>query len=258
MTKILLLHLTLLSEFLFSQKVHVRYTYVRSPIATLTEDLYIDENKVISRQDSIIQFKNLESSEGNIIAFKKGTSSRAFYYISNINNNDKKDFFFTSYVKDSPTDNYFVHDQVSKPIWTIDKTSTKKILGYNCIKATSNFRGSDVTAYFTKELPYSTGPFKFFGLPGLILDIRVDNKSYDIWRAEKVEIDYKEKVNFSPAFNDFSKIEMKNFIDLKDQNLARSRTQDLKDLPSHIKVDYQMNRFGVERIFEWEKEIENK
>lgn len=258
MTKILLLHITLLSGFLFSQKIHVRYTYVRSPIATLNEDLYIDENKVISRQDSIIQFKNLASSEGNIVAFKKGANNKAFYCISNNNNNDRKDFFFTSYVKDPSTDNYFIHDQVSKPIWTIDEKSTKKIAGYNCIKATSNFRGSDVTAYFTRELPYSVGPFKFFGLPGLILDIRVDNKSYDIWRAEKVEVDYKEKVNFNPNFEEFSKIEMKKFVELKDQNLAKSRVQDLKDLPSHVKVDYQINRFGIEKIFEWEKETENK
>ncbi len=243
MTKILLLQLTFLSGFLFSQKIHVRYTYVRSPIATVNEDLYIDENKVISRQDSIIQFKNLGSSDGNIVAFKKSGNNKAFYCISNISNSDKKDFFFTSYVKDPSIDNYFIHDQVSKPIWNIDKNSTKKIAGYNCVKATTTFRGSEVTAYFTRELPYSAGPFKFFGLPGLILDIRVDNKSYDIWKAEKVEVNYKEKVNFSPNFSEFSKIEMKNFIDLKDQNLAKSRVQDLKDLPSHIKIDYQMNRF---------------
>jgi GLPGLI family protein len=45
------------------------------------------------------------------------------------------------------------------------RNKNKKILGYDCIKATANFRGSEVTAYFTKELPYSAGPFKFFGLP---------------------------------------------------------------------------------------------
>ena len=256
MTKILLLLLTFLSGFLFSQKIHVKYTYVRSPIATLNEDLYIEDNKVISRQDSIIQFKNLASSEGNIVAFKKGGNNKAFYCISNISNIDKKDFFFTSYIKDPSTDSYFIHDQVSKPIWTIDEKSTKMIAGYNCIKATSTFRGSDVTAYFTKELPYSAGPFKFFGLPGLILDIRVDNKSYDIWKAEKVELDYKESVNFNPDFKDFTKLEMKKFIELKDQNLANNRAIDLKNLPTHIKVDYQMNRFGIEKIFEWENETE--
>jgi GLPGLI family protein len=65
------------------------------------------------------------------------------------------------------------------------RNKNKKILGYDCIKATANFRGSEVTAYFTKELPYSAGPFKFFGLPGVILDIREDNKNFNIWKAEK-------------------------------------------------------------------------
>ena len=93
-TKIIFLQLFFLSGFLFSQKIHVKYTYVRSPIATVTEDLYIDGNKVISRQDSIVQFKNLDSNEGNIIALKKGKAFRALYYISSLDLNDKKDFFF--------------------------------------------------------------------------------------------------------------------------------------------------------------------
>ena len=40
----------------FSQKIHVRYVNVRSDIATVNEDLYIDGNQVISRQDSLVQF----------------------------------------------------------------------------------------------------------------------------------------------------------------------------------------------------------
>ncbi|WP_449399357.1 hypothetical protein [Chryseobacterium wanjuense] len=40
---------------------------------------------------------------------------------------------------------------------------------------------------------------------------------------------------------------------MKDQRLKKNRESDLKNLPSEIKVDYQMNRFGLEKVFEWEK-----
>ena len=42
---------------------------------------------------------------------------------------------------------------------------------YSCQKATLNFRGRDYVACFTTDVPISDGPWKFTGLPGLILKI---------------------------------------------------------------------------------------
>ncbi len=253
MKNIFILTLLIVYNFCLSQKIHVKYLHIRSEIATLYEDLYIDENKVLSRQDSLIQFKNLNSSDGNITAFRPGKSTRAFYFISTINDENKRDFFFTSAVNgNDPNDNYFIHDNVIRPVWIIDKKSTKKIAGYHCIKATANFRGSDITAYFTEDLPYSVGPFKFFGLPGLILDVRHDNKSFNIWRAEKVELDYKEKIDFTPSFKQYQRIEIKKFIDLKDKLLLKNNKEVLNSLPSDAKIQYSSNRLGIEKVFEWE------
>ena len=42
------------------------------------------------------------------------------------------------------------------------------ILGYPCHKATTHFRGRDYVAWYTEEIPYPYGPYKFGGLPGLI------------------------------------------------------------------------------------------
>lgn len=49
--------------------------------------------------------------------------------------------------------------------------STKTILDYVCQKATLNFRGRDYVAWFTTDIPVSDGPWKFSGLPGLILKV---------------------------------------------------------------------------------------
>ncbi|WP_157609252.1 GLPGLI family protein [Psychroflexus torquis] len=61
------------------------------------------------------------------------------------------------------------------PSWEITK-ETKTIQGYQCFKATTTFLDpneseSKVTAWFVKDLPYAFGPKKYFGLPGLILEI---------------------------------------------------------------------------------------
>jgi GLPGLI family protein len=51
------------------------------------------------------------------------------------------------------------------------------INGYSAQKATCTFSGRQYTAWFTTDVPIATGPWKFSGLPGLIL--KVEDKSGD-------------------------------------------------------------------------------
>lgn len=57
-------------------------------------------------------------------------------------------------------------------------TERKKILNYTCQKATTTFRGRNYEAWFTSDIPKSEGPYKFDGLPGLILQIQDDKQYY--------------------------------------------------------------------------------
>lgn len=239
------------------QQVHVKYYYVRSPIATLYEDLYIKDNNIISIQDSIINFNS--AGTGGLTAVRKGKTVTKDYFISQLKDEKNvKNFFFTTL--DNRETKYFVHDEVEKPVWKIDEAKTKKILGYNCFKATTNFRGSEVTAYFTKELPYSTGPYKFFGLPGLILDIREDNNNYNMWKAEKVELVVDPKINFTPKLSNYPKINMKEYIEMNEASRNKQMTELLSKMPPGTKTEsqYRNNRIGLEKVFEWEKEPETK
>lgn len=54
----------------------------------------------------------------------------------------------------------------------------KNIKGYLCKKAEINFGGRVWQAYYTAEIPISDGPYKFYGLPGLILEISSLDNDY--------------------------------------------------------------------------------
>lgn len=54
--------------------------------------------------------------------------------------------------------------------WEI-KNDTSTILSYLCQKAIVTFSGRTYEAWFTQDIPINNGPWKFNGLPGLILKI---------------------------------------------------------------------------------------
>lgn len=55
--------------------------------------------------------------------------------------------------------------------WQIDEDSTRTVLGYECLMATSDYHGRKWTAWFSPEIPIKDGPWKLCALPGLIMEI---------------------------------------------------------------------------------------
>ncbi|MDR2145997.1 MAG: GLPGLI family protein [Tannerella sp.] len=68
-------------------------------------------------------------------------------------------------------------DELKPQDWEI-LNDTATILGYHCQKARCTWRGRDWTAWFTAEIPVSEGPWKFYGLPGLITKLHDAKKHY--------------------------------------------------------------------------------
>jgi GLPGLI family protein len=54
----------------------------------------------------------------------------------------------------------------------------QKIGEYEAQKATTEFGGRQWTAWFTEAIPFPDGPYKFSGLPGLIVKIEDADKNY--------------------------------------------------------------------------------
>lgn len=61
--------------------------------------------------------------------------------------------------------------------WKIT-SEMKEILGYLCVKATCDFRGRKWNVWFTMDIPLQEGPWKFSGLPGLILKAEDEKGDY--------------------------------------------------------------------------------
>lgn len=65
--------------------------------------------------------------------------------------------------------------------WTVG-TETQLILGHKCQKATCNWRGRNFVAWFASDIPVRLGPWKFNGLPGLILKV-YDTENLYVYEA---------------------------------------------------------------------------
>ena len=72
---------------------------------------------------------------------------------------------------------YLMTEQQELPQWTIRKEK-KTVAGYDCQQATATFKSRTWIAWFTPDIPVSDGPWKLWGLPGLILEAQDEENQY--------------------------------------------------------------------------------
>lgn len=101
------------------------------------------------------------------------------------NKRNKKEFLFTGEVyqnipegKTTYTDivipNIVEYEEDFAPFeWTLTE-DTLTVCGYPCMKATMTYGGRNWEAWYAEEIASSNGPWKFAGLPGLIMKVSDD------------------------------------------------------------------------------------
>lgn len=100
------------------------------------------------------------------------TSSRTAYL-----HNMRNDHFL---VDDAYSfDLYIYEDSTAQFDWTL-QPDTVTVCGYVCRKAEATFRGIRWTAWYAPEIPLGIGPWKFNGLPGLVLWAYDDKGTHDV------------------------------------------------------------------------------
>lgn len=107
-------------------------------------------------------------SQGSIVVDKLPNKKEKDYVVKSV-----ADSTITVYDMVSNEGVYYT-EPFSEMVWEITD-STKNILGYECISAETDYHGRKWTAWFAPDIPVQDGPWKFRGLPGLILEASTDN-----------------------------------------------------------------------------------
>ena len=124
---------------------------------------------------------------------------------------------------------YIYEDDLNSQRWEI-MDSMKVILDYPCQMAVCQFRGRNWTAWFSPDVPVSDGPWKFSGLPGLIMEAYDNGKQYhfNVIGLEKTE----EPILFSETYVGSKKFEKTSRMDF-----LKAQKKYLMDMSGFIEME---------------------
>jgi len=218
------------------------------------ESLFVTDRFGMNEKSNLSTIK----SDANNVGYLAPTSSEKGNMI--YRNFEKKEIIY-NVMKIAVFEPFVVVDNWVEMDWKLT-TEKKLISNYECTKATTVFRGTEFTVWFTDEIPFPYGPLKLFGLSGVILETSylANNKEF---KYTAIEICYPCKNNQTiekPIENIVKTIEEEVFF--RDNfsyffiNEANSKLEDigvlyLDEIPSEKKITKKRN-LRLEKKYEWE------
>lgn len=182
MQRILFMLLLQLSVWLTAQNHRFIYEYryipnINEKDKMMTDLMALDITKTGSRYRSLTKLTQDSARQAQIQEMiKKGGG------FSQMNFKSSRQPGMVEYevLKDYPNNKVYLIQPVSRDtykvlededlIWKIS-SEKQKIGDYQAQKATADFGGRSWIAWFTQELPFQDGPYKFSGLPGMIVKL---------------------------------------------------------------------------------------
>ncbi|WP_292009655.1 GLPGLI family protein [Chryseobacterium sp.] len=143
--------------------------------------------------------RQLKSGSGNININKREKPGAVTFRVT------KNYPDFTTYLfRNIGTDRYKIKEDV-KPEWKIEPEKAK-IGEYNTQKAITSFGGRQWIAWFTTDVPFQDGPYKFYGLPGLIIKIedKTGSHSMTLIGNKKIQTPIESELNLPGNLNAFA------------------------------------------------------
>ena len=195
MKKLGIIVLSLFIQTVMAQTNRFVYQVTMKPDASdkndiKTENAYLDispeksmfysENRI--KRDSVIQ-SAIQS--GGARGFNRDQMQNLRSIINYSIEKDKKNQI--TIFKDRIGRDVYTYEEDRPISWKIFPETTK-IGEYKVQKAETDFGGRKWTAWFTTDLPYQDGPYKFGGLPGLIVKVEDDKGEYsfDLMKNYKI------------------------------------------------------------------------
>lgn len=175
-------------QCLFSQKYRFVYEYkmvtdISKPDSLTTDYMNLDTDGKKSFFYNATKYET-DSSYASANEFKVLANAKNFDL--NLNYSIEKDSqtklmnFYTNYKGLE-----IVIPEAEFPVWQL-QNEYQEIEKMRCQKATTQYKGRNWEAWFTTEIPVSDGPYKFSGLPGLIVKIN-DTENQHIFELIQVK-----------------------------------------------------------------------
>lgn len=126
---------------------------------------YYSRDKFVADSTSRAEVqKQIKGGGGNINISRRENQGQVGYKVTK----SYPDFKTSLFTRIS-MDQYKVKED-QKPEWKI-LPEKQKIGAYNAQKATTAYGGREWIAWFSTDIPFQDGPYKFYGLPGLIVKL---------------------------------------------------------------------------------------
>jgi GLPGLI family protein len=164
------IYLLLLIHFTYGQQITIDFT-VKYNQSNYKNELIITDSQTL--------WKDINDEPTN-------NSEETFL----IKNQEKGVIFMSDYIFGKY---FYIKDTLHNMKWEL-MNETKDILGEKCNSAKTNFRGRTYVAFYSNNLAYSDGPWKFGGLPGLILEVQSNDGLYQ-FIANKITKNSNTKIN---------------------------------------------------------------
>lgn len=145
---------------------------------TMSESFFYNPNRL--QGDSLIKYDKINKEDIFVLASMPKYNRNAPSFMAYNNLNDDKMIIWDNIGKD-----FQYNESKSFLKWEFYNDSLI-IQNLKCFKATTHFRGRDFIAWYTNSIPYQFGPWKFGGLPGLILLIE-DTKHQFSFKAKWIQ-----------------------------------------------------------------------
>ena len=240
-----------------AQKLHAVYEYMPSGIATFREQVYFENGAKIAVRDSLplnppvaVQGDDDdEMSATSSLQLNTGTKYRQIVI-------QKEKVNLIKETRSIKGVNYLVVDQFPQLTWNTDYPDVDTLAKQICHKATANYRGSKLVAYYTNDIPVPAGPSKFGGLPGLIVMLYNEGANPNYWYLKEIHYPYAGDIPLNEKYiESLPKLSLRDFVEKEDKMIEDQMRIIESKMPrvEGMKTESEKIRGGVEQVYEWEK-----
>lgn len=178
-----------------------------------------------------------KSVDANNIAIPTSTSARGSISMDFYRNYPTGK---STYLDKVIREKFRITEPLEQPQWDIIADSTKQILNYDCQMARCTFKGRTWTAWFAADIPLDNGPWKLYGLPGLILRAYDSKQQYIFDCVGMKQAKEDENITYNSDFDKYATSSMKEFVDYQRKAVPEDilATQGIKiEVPEEMKAE---------------------